>query len=133
MNEKEAMRWFKQGEKDLESAKDSLKTSHYEWACYQAQQAAEKCLKAILYAKGVRAILTHSIKDLLRKVSKYQKDFLELLEYGTFLDAFYLTTRYPNALVGESIPAEYYSREDAQKCINYAELILQKVRDYLMS
>jgi HEPN domain-containing protein len=51
-NLKESLRWFKQAEKDLKAAKNSLQSADYEWACFQAQQAAEKALKSILYAKG---------------------------------------------------------------------------------
>lgn len=52
-NLNEAMKWFRQGERDLVSARNSLSTSDYNWACFQAQQSAEKSLKAILYGKGI--------------------------------------------------------------------------------
>ena len=51
-NLKESMRWVRQAEKDLKASKNSLKSGDYEWACFQAQQAAEKALKSILYARG---------------------------------------------------------------------------------
>jgi len=34
-------------------------------------------------------------------------------------------------LVGNEIPAQYYSEEDASTCINYAELILKTVKDFM--
>jgi len=49
-NLKESMRWSRQAEKDLKASKNSLKSGDYEWACFQAQQAAEKALKSILYS-----------------------------------------------------------------------------------
>ena len=109
----EEQRWLRQAEKDLESARDSSKAGHYEWACFQAQQAAEKSLKAFLYSKGLRAVLTHSIRDLVLDCSKYEKDFSNLLNQGKALDTYYISTRYPNSLVGNEIPAQYYSEEDA--------------------
>ena len=45
---KEAKRWLRQSEADLKAAKDSLKDSNFEWSCFQAQQSAEKSLKAYL-------------------------------------------------------------------------------------
>ena len=42
--------WLKQALKDLEHAKKSLEFNDYEWACFAAQQAAEKAVKA-LYQK----------------------------------------------------------------------------------
>lgn len=129
----EEQRWLRQAEKDLESARDSSKAEHYEWACFQSQQAAEKALKAFLYSKGLRAVLTHSIRDLVLDCSKYEKDFSNLLSQGKALDAYYITTRYPNSLVGNEIPAHYYSEEDASRCINYAGLILRIVKKFMSS
>lgn len=127
----EEQRWLRQAGKDLESARDSLTAKHYEWACFQSQQAAEKALKAFLYSKGLRAILTHSIRDLVLDCSKYEKDFGNLVGPGKVLDTYYIPTRYPDALVGNEIPSEYYSQEDASQCISYAELILQIVKRFM--
>ncbi|HCP32587.1 TPA: DNA-binding protein, partial [Candidatus Acetothermia bacterium] len=49
------------------------------------------------------------------------------------LDAFYIPTRYPNGLAGELTPSEFYCQEDAQACLNSAELILKTVREYKKS
>ncbi|MDI6886868.1 MAG: HEPN domain-containing protein, partial [archaeon] len=64
-NLNEALRWLKQAKKDLTSAKNSLESGDYEWACFQSQQSAEKALKSFLYSKGFRKILTHSIFELI--------------------------------------------------------------------
>lgn len=127
----EEQRWLRQAQKDLESARDSSQAEHYEWACFQAQQAAEKALKAFLYSKGLRSILTHSIRDLIIECSKYQREFKELVSQAKVLDTYYIPTRYPNGLVGNDIPASYYSQEDATQCINYAELILTTVKRFI--
>lgn len=114
----EEQRWLRQAEKDLDSARDSLTAKHYEWACFQSQQAAEKALKAFLYSKGLRAILTHSIRDLVLNCSKHKEDFNSLVSQGKALDSYYISARYPNALVGNAIPSEYYSQEDADQRIS---------------
>ena len=129
----EVQRWLRQAEKDLESARDSLTAKHYEWACFQSQQAAEKALKAFLYSKGLRAILTHSIRDLVLDCSKFNKGFGNLVSQGKVLDSYYIPTRYPDGLVGNEIPSEYYSQEDASQCISYAELILKMVKRFMLS
>jgi HEPN domain-containing protein len=127
----EEERWLRQAEKDLESAQDSSKSGHYEWACFQSQQAAEKALKAFLYSKGLRAVLTHSIRELVLDCSKYERSFSDLLSQAKVLDSYYISTRYPNGLVGNEIPAHYYSEEDASQCINYAGLILKSVKRFM--
>ncbi len=45
-----------------------------------------------------------------------------------FLDTFYLSTRYPNTLVGELAPADYYQKEDAERCLSSTESILSVAR-----
>lgn len=127
----EEQRWLRQAEKDLESAHDSSTAGHYEWACFQSQQAAEKALKAFLYSKGLRAILSHSIRDLVLDCARYEEDFRDLTSQGKVLDTYYIATRYPNGLVGNEIPAQYYSEEDASRCISYAGLILKTVKGFM--
>lgn len=122
---------MKQARADLQGAKDSLKTGHFEWACFQAQQSAEKALKSFLYQKGLRSILTHSIRDLLRECAKYEKEFQGLSREGRFLDTVYIPLRYPNGLPGENYPADFYTEEDGKKCIKSADLILKEVERYL--
>ncbi|MGQ9595911.1 MAG: HEPN domain-containing protein [Thermoproteota archaeon] len=59
-----ARRWLRQAERDLKAAGDSFVSGNYKWACFQAQQAAEKALKAVLFLRGLGAVLTHSIFEL---------------------------------------------------------------------
>ena len=125
---RETKKWFTQAEEDLKAAKDSLKSGHYNWACFQAQQSAEKTLKFFLYSQGYTSIITHSIKELVRECKKIEKGFSEVESYARHLDMFYIPTRYPNGLAGELAPAEFYEMEDAEQCISYAELISESVK-----
>ena len=77
----EVKRWLTQALRDLKAARDSLRNSNYEWACFQAQQAAEKAVKALLYGHGVSA-WGHSIVELL----DYLKSFEEISE-DLYVDA----------------------------------------------
>jgi HEPN domain-containing protein len=36
------MDWFRQAERDLEQAEDSMRAGRHEWACFAAHQAAEE-------------------------------------------------------------------------------------------
>jgi HEPN domain-containing protein len=44
------------------------------------------------------------------------------------LDTYYIPTRYPNGLDENIAPADYYDREDAEQCINFATSILTTVK-----
>ena len=122
-NMQEADRWLRQGERDLVSAQNSCRSGDFEWACIQAQQGAEK---ALLYARGYRKILTHSVYELLREVSQFEPSFLELKGGAKALD--YIMARYPDSIVGNLTPSEYYDREDAGECIEYADSICSAAR-----
>lgn len=127
-NLEQAIRWLKQAEQDLSTAKNTLEAGNYEWACFQAQQSAEKALKAVLYAKGFRKILTHSVFELVKKINDLEGGFEQLKKAAKVLDSVYISARYPNGIAGGLTPAEYYEREDAEECVNYAESILKEVR-----
>ena len=93
-NQHEALRWLKQAEKDLSSARNSLESSDYEWACFQSQQSAEKALKAVLYLRGYRKVLTHSIFELVSEVGRIDRAFMQLTRQAKVLDGVYISSRY---------------------------------------
>ncbi|MFX1297241.1 MAG: HEPN domain-containing protein [Promethearchaeota archaeon] len=126
-NQNSFNRWFSQAKFDLEAAKTSLKAGNYEWACFQAQQAAEKTLKAYLYLNGKRLIITHSIHNLLQECNKIDTQF-QTIRKTKALDLYYIPTRYPNGLP-DQIPHEFYKKEDAKLCVNYAETILSLIEN----
>jgi HEPN domain-containing protein len=117
-------RWILQALADLAAAEDSAKAQHFEWACFQAQQAAEKGLKAFLYSRGRTTVLSHSLVDLVRAAAALDASFSSLLREAKHLDAFYIATRYPNGLMSVDPPARYYDQQDASQCIQYARSIL---------
>lgn len=123
----EADRWIKQGERDLAAAKELSGAELYETACFHSQQAAEKMLNGLLYGRGYRSIVTHSVRELFNSVNKEFDNVKPLLRECMELDKEYIPPRYPDAFPSGS-PYEYYNKEDAEKCINYAELILKEVK-----
>ncbi len=128
---KEAARWLRQAVADLKASQDSLDAKNFEWSCFQAQQSAEKALKALLYNKGYSSLTTHSVKLLLKETVKIYKIFNKLTEEARVLDAYYIPTRYPNGLDSDIAPTDYYDKEDAYKCLNCATSILNTVKKYI--
>lgn len=47
--------WLRQAERDLEQAEDSRRAGRHKWACFAAQQAAEKAVKALHLHHGQEA------------------------------------------------------------------------------
>lgn len=124
------MRWLDQAEADLKTAKDCLEDGNYYATAFFSQQSAEKALKGFLYSKGFRAIVTHSVVELLEESSKTEESFTRFIDYGKELDRHYIGSRYPN-FYPKGPAYKYYTREMAKKCLNYAELILKEVKKLL--
>ena len=122
MGEGTAARWFEQAKWDLKSAEDSRAAENHEWACFQAQQAVEKALKAVLLAAGVARPSTHSVRLLLTECERVDPGFAEL-RFAAELDQFYVPTRYSDGLPGD-VPHNYYTEEAAQKCLSLASSVI---------
>ena len=127
----EARRWLSQALRDLGASLSSLRSGYFEWSCFQAQQAAEKAVKALLYAYG-RSTWGHSIVELL----DYLRDVVdvpeELYTYARELDRHYIPSRYPNAFES-GYPGMYYDRAVAGRAISSAEALINWVRERLRS
>jgi HEPN domain-containing protein len=125
-NKIEYERWLKQAKEDLKVAKWSLKGDFYANTCFMAQQASEKAFKAYCYLQGERQVLGHSLLELSRKCSKYDRTFRTLEKESKKLDKYYIISRYPNGLPG-LVPSEYFDRNEAKESIRYAEKIIKSV------
>ena len=121
--------WMLQAERDLENARYELKGGYYEWACFLAQQAAEKAVKAVFQRLGAEAF-GHSVASLLKKLPKHLAPPSKLINAAKELDKAYIPTRYPNAHP-EGPPFEAYTEEEAERLIAYAEEIVGYCKDIL--
>jgi HEPN domain-containing protein len=125
MGEDTASRWFGQAKWDLKAARDSEAAGNYEWACFQAQQAAEKALKAFLLAAGSMPPLTHSIRTLLSECAQADERFGQI-NASIELEGYYVGTRYPDSLPG-NVPHMHYDEEAAQRCLSLASSVIEFV------
>jgi len=62
---------------------------------------------------------------------EYEKEFEKIIEAGMFLDRYYITTRYPNALAPPAVPYKSYTEKDASEAKDLAEKIVVMVRNKL--
>ncbi len=114
--------WLRQAQADLALARHALQGHHHEWACFAAQQSAEKALKAVHGARGLDA-WGHSVTELLESLRREGVTIDEsLVDRGRALDKLYIATRYPNGLPAGA-PADYYTRAEAERAITDAEAI----------
>jgi HEPN domain-containing protein len=122
--------WFRQAEADLQHARHALRDGHHEWACFAAQQAAEKAAKAAHAALGQEA-WGHVVTELLEALQPHEPAVDEnLLDRARALDKLYIPTRHPNGLAGGA-PADFYTRPEAERAISDAEAVLALCRRVL--
>jgi len=114
--------WFNQAMRDLEQAKDSQKAGRHEWACFAAQQAAEKAVKALHLHLGQEA-WGHVIAKLLQELPELVQLPKDLMEKARVLDNFYIPARYPNSHP-QGAPFEHYGSLQSEAAINYASEII---------
>jgi HEPN domain-containing protein len=119
--------WLRQAIADLAHARHALRDGHHEWACFAAQQAAEKAAKAAHQALGQDA-WGHSVTELLQALQPQMPAIDDpLLDRARSLDKLYVTTRYPNGLPAGA-PTDYYTQVEAERAIEDAEAVLECCR-----
>jgi len=115
--------WLDEAIGDLEHARKDEEGGFYNWACFSAQQGAEKAIKAVFQKTGAEA-WGHSVADLLKELAGKHSVPEELFDASLELDKAYIPTRYPNAHPSGS-PRSRYTKKEASRLIGYAERIVR--------
>lgn len=119
--------WFLKAGSDLKTARDELATEEpvADAVCFQAQQYAEKCLKAFLIFHGKEYPKTHDIAWLVRLCTEVDAEFRQLIDWGADQ-----LTKY--ATVARYDMSFFPSMEEARNATALAErvagFVLQKLR-----
>jgi HEPN domain-containing protein len=121
--------WLKQAESDLRAASDSATAGHHEWAAFQAQQSAEKAVKALFqFLHG--SVRGHGVTEMLRQLPAAITASESLLDAARELDKVYVTARYPNGFASGA-PADYFTDQTSRQLINHARSILDFCRSQI--
>ncbi len=114
--------WLKQAKNDLLWTEDTLKAEKYAQACFVAQQASEKALKALAYLKGFDQIRSHSLLEIAKTLELPGN----IIDAGKKLDLYYISTRYPDAFPSGA-PFEYFTKKQAEEALTLAEDIIRYI------
>ena len=123
--------WLEYAEEDRGEALDRF--SHGKWreACYHAQQAVEKILKALIIRIGI-FMPTHELTELIKTVEeKYKTKILGVtisVEEIRKLTLHYYASRYPDATRRLKIK---YDEKTAKKCIEIMEKVWSVIKKYV--
>ena len=130
-NKENSLRWQRQAEYDLNQGIKLLADGNFSYASFFAEQAAQKILKAFLIFKGRRFITIHSVGELLKEAAALDNKFSPLINKGKKLDRHYLISRYPDALPEPAIPAESYTKDEAEEAVEIAKQIFEITKNLI--
>jgi HEPN domain-containing protein len=121
--------WLNRARSNLTRAKADIRVPHVylEDLCFDAQQAAEKAIKAVLMKRGVRFPFIHDLGDLLDLVQKAGGSVPRSIRDAGRLTRFAVVTRYPG--IAEPVSQEDYKRSIriAERVLRWAERLVAKI------
>jgi len=115
--------WLKQSENDLKFARGALGDGFYAQACFIAQQASEKAMKAILLSRNLTPPFTHNLSELCRTLRINGR----LLQAAAVLDLYYVAGRYPTG-ASSLAPYELFDARQAQEALTFASRFIKAAR-----
>src|SRR5690242_10479689 len=107
--------WLNRAHSNLVTAREGIAFPevYLEDLCFDAQQAAEKAIKAVLLHLGVRFPYVHNLGELLTLVEQTGEAVPESVRAATTLTNYAVVTRYPGML-------EPVTREDYEQALALA-------------
>ncbi len=115
--------WFRQSEKDLESAEKNFSIEEYHLVVFLCQQSLEKGLKAyFIFKKNKSPDFTHSLIYLASETGVPKKFFSFLRE----ITPAFVNTRYPDAAYG--ITSDLYDEEIASEYFEKTKEVIEWLR-----
>jgi HEPN domain-containing protein len=114
------LEWLNRARSNLARAKADIRLSdvYLEDLCFDAQQAAEKAIKAVLLNLRVPFPYIHDLAELLDLVQKAGKPIPKPVRDAGRLTRFAVVTRYPGM-------AEPVTREDYRRAVRIAERVFR--------
>ena len=110
----------------MAKAGSRLRSVYFEDPCFEAQQAAEKAIKAVLIHLGVRFPYIHDLADLLDLIIKAGERIPKAVRNADRLTRFAVITRYPGVM--EPVTRQEFTRavKIAEQVVRWAEKLIAK-------
>jgi HEPN domain-containing protein len=113
--------WLRRARSNLARASQGQVTPDVllEDACFDAQQAVEKALKALLVMRGVQVPRTHAISQLITMLAELGFDVPEEVQEASALTDYAVAARYPG-------PSEPVLAEDHEEAVAIAKAVVSR-------
>ena len=110
--------WINRARSNLMIAQQQVTGAYLEDLCFQAQQAAEKAIKAVMIAYGIQYPHIHDLGQLLYLLEGPELTIPEEIRLAGDLTPFAVTTRYPGV-------ADEVTHEEYASAIEIAEAVVR--------
>lgn len=121
--------WMRQAEADLRHAVNSHRAGDFEWACFAAQHAAEKAVKALFQKLHLDAC-GHTVSILLSNLPAGISVPGHLIDKAKVIDKHYIPARYPNGFEAGA-PTDFYTSGEAETAVRIAGEIIEFCKNHL--
>ena len=113
--------WMNRARSNLVRAKDRTPGVYLEDLCFDAQQAAEKAIKAVMIVRGIVFPYTHDLARLLTILESRTERIPDAIRRASQLTLFAAHMRYPS--VEEPVSEQEYTEaiEIAEAVVRWAE------------
>ncbi len=116
--------WMNRARSNLALAKNRIPEAYLEDLCFEAQQAAEKAIKAVLIRRGIEFPYVHDLNRLLALLEEAGEKIPETIRKAESLTTYAITTRYPSA-------SNPISLQEYQEALEIAEAVFQWAEERL--
>lgn len=116
--------WLNRARSNLARAQTKITGVYLEDLCFDAQQAAEKAVKALLIKRGVTFPYVHDLARLVTLLEQAGQEIPELVRRAEALTRYAVVTRYPG--LAEPVTEVHY-----EEAIVLANAVLEWAEDQL--
>ena len=113
--------WLNRASSNLALAKNRIPGADLEDLCFEAQQAAEKAIKAMLIRLGVEFPYVHDLAHLLSLLEEAGEDVPYMVRKAGELTLYAVTTRYPGSVRPVTQEEYLVAVETAEAVVQWAE------------
>jgi HEPN domain-containing protein len=118
--------WLNRARSNLARAQTKISGVYLEDLCFDAQQTAEKAIKALLIKRGVTFPYIHDLAHLVTLLETAGQEIPDFVRRAEALSRYAVVTRYPG--VAEPVTEVHY-----QEAVAIAKAVLEWVEDGLRS
>lgn len=118
--------WLNRARSNLALARNRIPGAYLEDLCFEAQQAAEKSIKAVLVKRNIAFPYVHDLARLLSLVENAGEAVPEDLLEAERLTVYPVIARYPGTVRPVALQEYLEAVEVAELVVRWAEMALQR-------